>query len=612
LPIAAYGLIGDCRSAALVGADGSIDWLCLPRFDDESVFGRLLDARRGGYWQIAPTIPHRTHQRYRDRTNLLDTVFTTETGVVVVTDFMPTSERHQGQHGRTHDEARLVRFVECVAGEVEMGCEFDPRPDYGRSEAALSLEGNRIHADVESLHLCVMSTRDVSGTHELVQMRTGDAMAFGLRAASPRRCAASRWTLERARELLRQTQLFWWKWLSEMRYEGPYQLLVWRSAMTLKLLTYAPTGAILAAPTTSLPEWIGGDRNWDYRFTWLRDASLTLYAFFQLGMTSEAMAFYHWLTHRHLGQGKKHRIANLFDISGHAHTEETVLEHLEGYRKSRPVRVGNAAAHQLQLDVYGEVLDSAYVYARFGGEIDSGLWDELRTIVDLAIEHWELPDSSIWEVRSRREQYTYSKLMCWVAVDRGLRIAARYRLPHDEQRWKSARLAMHRRITTHGYSKKREAFVQILGGDALDAALLRISQVRFLPDRDPRIRSTVRAIAEHLGSGVLLRRYRTEESPDGLEGDEGAFLLCSFWLADALAHLGEVEEAQRIFERLITFASPLGLYSEEVNPRTGEFLGNYPQAFTHLALVGAAVNIERARKGQIAVRGLRRGQPTHG
>jgi GH15 family glucan-1,4-alpha-glucosidase len=588
-----------------VGADGSIDWLCLPRFDDESVFGRILDARHGGHWQIAPAIPNRARQRYRDRTNLLDTVFTTETGVVVLTDFMPIHERDQRQHARPNDEARLVRFVECVAGEVEMECAFDPRPDYGRTEAKVSIEGNRIHADIESLHLCVLTTHDATDKRETLRMRTGDAMAFGLRAANPRRCAATQWSVERARELLRQTQMFWWRWLSEMRYQGPYQLLVWRSALTLKLLTYAPTGAILAAPTTSLPEWIGGDRNWDYRFTWLRDASFTLYAFFQLGMTSEANAFYHWLTHRHLGKGKQHRIANLFDISGLANTEEVVLEHLEGYRKSSPVRVGNAAAGQLQLDVYGELLDSAYLYARFGGTIDAGLWDELRTIVDLAIERWELPDSSIWEVRSLREHYTYSKLMCWVAVDRGLRIAARYRLPHDEQRWKSARLAMHRRITIHGYSKEREAFVQILDGETLDAALLRISQVRFLRDRDPRIRSTVRAIAEHLGSGVLLRRYRTEESPDGLQADEGAFLLCSFWLADALAHLGEVEEAQRIFERLITFASPLGLYSEEVNSRTGEFLGNYPQAFTHLALVGAAVNIERARRGRIAVRGLR-------
>jgi GH15 family glucan-1,4-alpha-glucosidase len=407
-----------------VGADGSIDWLCLPRFDDESVFGRVLDARRGGYWQIAPAIPHRVHQRYRDRTNLLDTVFTTETGVVVLTDFMPTHERDQRQHGKPHDEARLVRFVECVAGEVEMQCEFEPRPDYARAEAALSIEGNRIHADTESLHLCLMSTHEGAATHASVLMRTGDVMAFGLRAANPRRCAATQWSVERARELLRQTQMFWWKWLSEMRYDGPYQWLVWRSAMTLKVLTYAPTGAILAAPTTSLPEWIGGDRNWDYRFTWLRDASLTLYAFFQLGMRSEANAFYHWLTHRHLGQGRKHHVPNLFDVSGHAHTDEIVLEHLEGYRKSRPVRIGNAAANQLQLDVYGEVLDSAYLYARFGGEIDAGLWDELRTIVDLAIEQWELPDSSIWEVRSRREHYTYSKLMCWVAVDRGLRRCA--------------------------------------------------------------------------------------------------------------------------------------------------------------------------------------------
>jgi GH15 family glucan-1,4-alpha-glucosidase len=371
-------------------------------------------------------------------------------------------------------------------------------------------------------------------------------------------------------------------------------------------MTYAPTGAIVAAPTTSLPEDIGGERNWDYRYTWLRDAAFTLYAFFQLGLTDEATAYFDWLTHRHLADRKVDDIPNLFDLDGHSRATEHRLDHLEGYRGSTPVRIGNAAVNQLQLDVYGELLDSAYVFARFGGVISENLWGELSNIVELAIRRWMEPDSSIWEVRSERKQYTYSKLMCWVAVDRGIRIADRYNLPYDRVAWRRARIVIHRAITSRGYSKHRRAFTQEFDSDALDAAVLRVSQVRFVADRDPRIHSTVRAIAQHLGEGVLVNRYRMDESEDGLRGAEGAFFMTSFWLVDALAHTGELEEAERRFERLLNFGSPLGLFSEEVDVRSGRLLGNYPQAFTHLALVGAAVNMERARQRSLGVKGLRK------
>ena len=588
-----------------MGSDGSIDFLCLPRFDSDAVFSRILDAHRGGFWQICPDVPYTVHQHYRDRTNLLDTIFMTDAGMVTVTDFMPADAHDIVQHARLHDEPRVIRIVECLGGMVRMRHVFDPKPAFGLSDSRFEIDSQRhLHTDTGRLHLCLTSTVDLGATDARFTLRTGESAAFTLRSSRSGRCTADDWTVERARRVFRRTREFWWQWVGQVEYGGPYQEHVWRSALVLKLMTYAPTGAIVAAPTTSLPEVIGGDRNWDYRYTWLRDASFTLFAFFQLGLLDEAEDFFRWLSHRHLGEGGR-RVPNLFTLGGGTRPKETELPHLEGYRRSRPVRVGNAASRQLQLDVYGEVLDSAYIYARFGGRISRTLWRELRAIVDLAIDEWELPDSSIWEVRSEPLHFTYSKLMCWVAVDRGLRIAERYHLPHDGPRWQAARRAIHRRITRDAWSPARSAFAQTLGGAALDAAVLRMSQTRFLHDRDPRIVSTVRAIDEHLCTGVLVRRYRTDESEDGLGGEEGAFFMTSFWLVDAMAHIGDLEQASRRFEQLLSFASPLGLFSEEVDAGNGTLLGNYPQAFTHLALVGAAVNIERARSGRLGVRGLR-------
>jgi GH15 family glucan-1,4-alpha-glucosidase len=607
LPIGAYGLIGDCRSAALVGVDGSIDWLCLPRFDNDSLFGRILDADKGGSWQLHPDEPHQVHQRYRDRTNLLDTVFATGSGLVVVTDFMPVDEHSIVQHAKPHTHARVIRLVECLAGEMTLHHVFDPKPGFARGPVSLSMEDGRIHADTEQFHLCLSSTAELDSPDDTFQLQATEAVAFALHTGPVGRHQARPWSVERARAALRESQRYWWRWVGQIDYHGPFQQHVWRSALALKLMTYAPTGAIVAAPTTSLPEDIGGERNWDYRYTWLRDAAFTLYAFFQIGLKDEATAYFDWLTHRHLADRKSTDIPNLYDLSGHSHATEHTLDHLEGYRGSRPVRTGNAAVNQLQLDVYGEVLDSAYVFARFdGGVIGESLWEELSNIVEIAISRWEEPDSSIWEVRSEPRNYVYSKLMCWVAVDRGIRIADRYNLPYDKVAWRRARLRIHRAITSRGYSEHRRSFTQEFDSDALDAAILRICQVRFLRDRDPRIHSTVRAIAQHLGEGVLVNRYRMDESEDGLSGEEGAFFLSSFWLVDALAHIGDLEEAERRFERLLHFSSPLGLFSEEVDVRSGLLLGNFPQALTHLALVGAAVNIERARRRSLGVKGLRK------
>jgi GH15 family glucan-1,4-alpha-glucosidase len=610
LPIAAYGLIGDCRSAALVGADGSVDWLCLPRFDNPSIFGRIIDAPRGGHWQVCPVDEHRVVQRYRDRSNILETLFSTAGGTAVVTDFMPIDEDSATKHAHLHRDPRLIRIVECLTGSITLRHQFKPAPEYGQGSSRFVAEGWRLHGDTAALHLCLQSSVELKSATVRWRMKAGDVIGLALRSDHPGRCenAHRRWSVELARALARSTQEFWWRWIDTCTYRGPYQDPVVRSALCLKLMTYTPTGAIVAAPTTSLPEQIGGPRNWDYRFTWLRDASLTLYAFFQVGMIDEANAFFAWLVRIGLGRGGRD-VANLYTLDGDDRAEETELAHLSGYRGSRPVRIGNGAIHQLQLDVYGELLDSAYLYARFGGMISRTLWHELHAVVDLAIDRWQLPDASMWEARGANRHYTYSKMMCWVAVDRGLRIAERFRLPHNQSRWRAARRDIHRAVTSRGYSQRLSSFTQAFDGEELDAAMLRITQVRFLRPADPRQLSTIHAIAKQLGNGVLVHRYDVGRTDDGLPGDEGAFLMCSFWLADALAHGGRIEEAQRWFEKMLAFASPLGLYSEEADTRTGALLGNFPQAFTHLALIGAAVNIERARHGSLAVHGLRRSDP---
>ena len=606
LPLASYGLIGDCRSAALVGADGSLDWLCLPRFDSPSVFGRILDARRAGRWQVTPAAEHRTEQRYRDRSNILETVFTGASGRVVVTDFMPIDSDTISRHAVLHRDPRVVRIVECLTGSMTMVHTFRPAPEYGMERISMSGQGFRYHGDTALYHLCLQSTVRIAAPTVRWRMRSGDVIALGLRSDHPGRCAneSRAWDVDSARDLTRSTQDFWWRWIDRCNYEGPYQEPVVRSALCLKLMTYSPSGAIVAAPTTSLPERIGGERNWDYRFSWLRDASFTLYAFFQVGMVEEANAFFAWLMRIGLGKGGR-EVANLYTLDGDDRADERVLSHLSGYRGSRPVRVGNGAIHQLQLDVYGELLDSAYLFVRFGGTISRSLWIELRAVVELAIDRWELPDASIWEPRGQNQQYTYSKMMCWVAVDRGLRIAERFGLAHDADRWRAARRRIHQAVTARGYSKQLKSFTQTLGGDVLDAAMLRMPQVRLLAADDPRLLSTIEAIAADLGQGVLVRRYDVAQTEDGVAGGEGAFLLCSFWLADALAHVGRLDEAQLWFEKMLAFASPLRLYSEEAETQTGELLGNYPQAFTHLALIGAAVNIERARHRTLGVHGLR-------
>ena len=598
LPIAGYGIIGDCRSVALVGVDGSIDWCCLPRADSPSLFARILDSRRGGCWELAPVGRFSSWQRYAEKTNVLLTIFETENGRAEVTDFMPVDERRINEHARPHDNPRLVRVVTGLAGHVHFRNRVDLRPDYARNEDPLKALGGRLHGDAAGHHICISGTIPISGHDQDFDVGPGETVAFGLTVNEPNQCGSGVSGVEEVRASLRQSREFWWTWANRCSYKGLYQDHVIRSALVLKLMTYAPTGALLAASTTSLPEWIGGSRNWDYRFTWLRDASFTLYAFFQLGYDREAEAFMEWLVRLAL-DGK---IRNLHTLDGGDSPPELELAHLSGYRDSRPVRIGNAAADQLQLDVYGEVLDCAFIYALRGGQISPQLWAELRHIADLAADRWQESDASIWEVRGENQDFTYSKVMCWVALDRALKIAKRLGLPADTRRWEDACRAIHGAVTSRGWSDRLGSFTQAFGSDSLDAVALRLAQVGFLEPDDERLKSTIKAIDRKLSIGPLVRRYVVGQTKDGLPGGEGTFVMCAFWLADALANVGELEEAERRFERLLSFSSPLGLFSEEVDPRTGMLLGNYPQAFSHLALVAAAVNIERERNHALGQR----------
>lgn len=595
LPIADYGIIGDCRSVALVGADGSIDWCSLPRFDSPSIFGRLVDQRRGGSWQVAPVDDFSCRQEYADKTNILRTIFQTAGGMVVVTDFMPVDEADVKQHARPHRHPRIVRMITGLAGSVRMRMKVDPRPNYGAEPNPLVAEDGTLHGDAGGHHYCITGTRPIRARTTEFTIQPGDTQVFAMSVNHEGQCGRPMDDVESGRTLQRSTQQYWWKWINQCTYTGPYQLHVWRSALTLKLLTYAPTGAIVAAPTTSLPEWIGGERNWDYRYTWVRDASFTLYALFQLGFQQEATDFMQWVNRLTVDQGLK----ILYNLDGASAGAETELTHLAGYRRSAPVRIGNGAEDQVQLDIYGELLDTVFIWAINGGKISPALWRELRKIVDFACRRWEEPDAGLWEVRGEYLQFTYSKVMCWVAVDRGLRLAERFGLPHDKEIWEHNRTLIHGAVMRHGWSERLESFTQSFGSDQLDASALRLVQLGFLPLRDRRLRSTIDAIDAGLSAGPLVYRYHAAQTDDGFSSPEGSFIICAYWLADALALVGDLEQAERRFERLLAFNTPLGLIAEEVDPNTGALLGNFPQAFSHLALISAAVNIERRRTNTI-------------
>ena len=592
LPVSEHGLIGDLHCVALVGTNGTIDWHCCPSFDAASIFGSLLDADRGGCFELAAALPAKTRQFYLPDTNVLITRFFAPDGVGEIQDFMPVSgpvdeQRHQ-----------LIRRVVCVRGVMPFRARIAPRFGYGTDPHALTETQSGVVFTASGLTVGLSSTvptehddRDVTAEFTLAE---GQSAVFALDEVSgggaPRPISA-----EQARELGEATIDFWRRWLSSSHYRGRWRETVHRSALTLKLLTYAPTGAIVAAPTTSLPEQIGGERNWDYRYVWVRDAAFCVYALLRLGFTSEADAFMRFILE--LATARADTAAGpvpvMCGIDGRTDLPERELPHLAGYLGSKPVRIGNAAAGQLQLDIYGELMDSVYLYDRWHQPISSAQWDVIAARAGWLCDHWDQPDEGIWETRGGPRKFLYSQLMCWVAMERAIRLALRRGLPADLERWRAARDKIYRRIMDHGWSPTLKAFAQYEGGDVLDAAVLLMPLVKFISPTDPKWLSTLDALTASLVSDSLVYRYDPQASPDGVRGDEGTFSACSFWYVEALTRAGRLEEARLAFEKMLSYANHLGMYAEQIS-RTGEQQGNFPQALTHLALISAAYNLDRA------------------
>ena len=603
LPIEDYGIIGNMRTVALVGMNGSIDWLCLPRIDSPSVFASILDREKGGRFQIAPASGGATQkQLYWPETNVLITRFISPDGVGEVRDFMPLEATRD-----EHRHSRVVRIVTTGRGSMAFRLECQPAFNYARDqhEAEIDAGGARFHAPGLSLGLetAVPLQRDGNGVTAEFTLQEGQTAIFVLgevkHGDEPGRSLSD----SEATALFRSTVEYWRHWLSRCTYSGRWRETVQRSALALKLMTYEPTGAIVAAPTCSLPEELGGERNWDYRFTWIRDAAFTLYGLMRIGFTDEAAQFMHWLEGRCAEMNPDGSLQIMYGIDGRSKLTEESLDHLEGYKGSRPVRIGNAAHNQLQLDIYGELMDSVYLYNKYGTPISYDLWAHLRRLVEWVCDNWHLEDEGVWENRGGRQHFVYSKLMSWVALDRALRLADKRSFPADRDRWLRCRDQIYEEIITKGWSQERQAFVQAYGSHSLDASNLIMPLVFFLSPTDPRMLKTIDAINRSpenggLVSNGLVYRYDVEVTPDGLTGEEGTFNICTFWLVEALTRAGKVdparlEEARLMFEQMLGYANHLGLYAEQTG-HTGEALGNFPQAFTHLALISAAYNLDRA------------------
>jgi GH15 family glucan-1,4-alpha-glucosidase len=609
-PIENYGIIGNMRTVALVGMNGSIDWYCCPHFDSPSIFGALLDDKKGGRFQIwadADGVRHK--QSYWPSTNVLVTRFLLTDGIVELEDFMPA-----GLPSDSPEYHHIYRRVRCVRGSVRVRVACRPAFDYGRRnhETLIGAKGARFKTDGMTLALSTtvpLSDDGQGGVSAEFVLAEGQSQTFILGENSGGGGAPTPLSEKYADELLRNTVRFWHDWLSACTYHGRWREQVHRSALALKLLTFEPTGAIIAAPTTSLPEVIGGVRNWDYRYTWMRDAAFTVYAFLRLGFRDEATAFMRWIE----DYASKHARLNapsavLFTIEGDDQVAEQTLDHWEGYCGSRPVRIGNAAASQFQGDIYGELMDAVYLSNKYVSPTPYDMWIKIRNRLEWICENWQLPDAGIWEMRNRQEHFVYSKVMNWVALDRGIRLADKRALPADRAKWIRERDRIYEEVMSKGWNEKRKSFTQFYGSEDLDASLLIMPLVFFMAPTDPRMLGTIDAILKSpsqggLVSDSLVYRYPPQSRIDGLPGEEGTFNMCSFWLVEALTRAGQaypekLDEARLLFERVLGYANHLGLYAEQTGPQ-GEALGNFPQAFTHLALISAAFNLDRMLGSQV-------------
>ncbi len=599
--IADHGLIGDLQTSALVTTDGSIDWFCAPRFDSPSVFGALLDHQKGGHLRIRPAgATYTSKQLYFPDTAVLVTRFMTEDGVGEVVDFKPVlgtvaSTRH-----------RIVRLIRCVRGEMKFAIDIAPRFDYGREAHRTNLtEDGAVFEGAAGTSMTVNLVREphderlgrpqVDGNgdvHAEATLRAGEmrGMVVETGAAGPTRQVR----VAEAWRLLNETVDFWESWRAQSTYTGRWREELERSAITLKLMTYAPSGGLVAAPTAGLPEQIGGERNWDYRYTWVRDASFSVYSLLGMGFRDEAAALGRWLRDRvdeQAGSGSPLKI--MYRIDGSSDLVEEELPHWEGYRGSAPVRIGNGAADQLQLDIYGEAMDSIYCADQHGLRAGHQGWQKVCDLLNWVTDNWDQPEEGIWETRGGRQDFTYGRLMNWVALDRGIRLATTHGRPAPLDRWRAERDAIYDQIMTRGWSPSRKAFRQHYDTEVLDASLLRMSQTGFITPTDPMWTSTLEAMDGELVTDSLVYRYDPEASPDGLRGSEGTFSLCTFAYVNSLAQAGQVDKARVTFAKMLTYANHLGLFSEEI-ALTGEQIGNFPQAFTHLSLIDAAITLDRA------------------
>jgi GH15 family glucan-1,4-alpha-glucosidase len=589
LPIEDHGVIGDLHTAALVGIDGTIDWLCLPRFDAPSVFASILDDEKGGHFRLRPLNYVRSQQLYLPDTNVLLTRFLSSEGVAEVLDFMPIEAGLKERHD-------LVRSIRVVRGSMRFEVDCRPAFDYARQRHTISLgkTGAVFACAGTRLGLATrVPLREGPYRNALAQfaLEEGEDAAFVLQQLKEGEGPEEVLSNAPFQDRLQGTLDYWRRWISGSTYRGRWREMVNRSALALKLMVYDPTGALVAAPTMGLPETIGGERNWDYRYTWLRDAAFTLYSLIRVGFNEEAHNFMGWLLD--VCRNSDGKLQPLYGIDGRTEIHEEELPHLSGYRNSRPVRLGNGAYNQLQLDLYGAVLDAAYLHNKHAAPLDYDVWNNLRPTLDWLSENWRQPDEGIWEVRGGRRPFVSSKVLSWVALDRAVRMARQRGLPAPEDHWIKQRNAIYEEVMKKGWNPKRESFVQYYGGEALDASLLLMPLVKFVGPTDPRWLATLNGIQKELSHDTLVYRYKVAEAADdGFSSEEGSFNTCSFWLVECLTRAGRLEEARLALEKMFSYANHLGLFTEEIGP-SGEALGNFPQALTHLALISAAVRLDQ-------------------